>query len=231
MPESERKFLNKRQTELRELLQDPEQFDKAIELFFIQHALLHSADIARPARWSYEDEIFTGIDEQEIRRIPASGVHSIAWLIWHLARIEDVAMNLLVAGSPQVFSGNHWLVRMNLSRRDTGNAMAAEDIARLSETIEVGELRVYRSSVGQRTREIVGNLRPEDLYSKVDPARLQGVAAEGAVVSEAGDLLDYWSKRRVAGLLLMPATRHNIVHLNEAYRIRQQLEHMKGDRR
>ncbi len=107
--------------------------------------------------------------------------------------------------------------------------MAKEDISQLSGTIDVDELRAYRSSVGQRTREIVGNLQPQDLNLKVDPARLQQIAAEAAVVSEAGDLLDYWSKRTVAGLLLMPATRHNIVHLNEAFRIRQLLERMKGD--
>ncbi len=112
MSELERKSLNQRQTELRERLGDAEQFDKAIELFFIQHAMLHSADIARPVRWSYEDEIFAGMDYQKIRCVPVGNDHSIAWLIWHLARIEDVAMNLLVAGSPQVLSGNNWLDRM-----------------------------------------------------------------------------------------------------------------------
>jgi hypothetical protein len=36
-------------------------------------------------------------------------------------------------------------------------------------------------------------------------------------------LSDYWSKKTIAGLLLMPPTRHNFVHLNEAARIRQKL--------
>ncbi len=34
------------------------------------------------------------------------------------------------------------------------------------------------------------------------------------------DLIDYWGNRTFAGLLLMPPTRHNMVHLNEAYRIK-----------
>ena len=45
--------------------------------------------------------------------------------------------------------------------------------------------------------------------------------AEGAVAKEARDLIDYWGKRRIAGLLLMPATRHNLVHLNEALRLKR----------
>lgn len=33
---------------------------------------------------------------------------------------------------------------------------------------------------------------------------------------QARFVTDYWSRRTIAGLLLMPATRHNFVHLNEA---------------
>ena len=33
-------------------------------------------------------------------------------------------------------------------------------------------------------------------------------------------LVEYWSTRTIAGLLLMPATRHPLVHLNEAMRIK-----------
>jgi hypothetical protein len=40
------------------------------------------------------------------------------------------------------------------------------------------------------------------------------------VAEGAGYLLDYWGKQKVAGLLLMPATRHLMVHLNEAVRLK-----------
>jgi hypothetical protein len=41
-------------------------------------------------------------------------------------------------------------------------------------------------------------------------------------VLEAGkSVLDYWGGFTVAGLLLMPPTRHNFIHLNEILRIRQ----------
>jgi hypothetical protein len=50
---------------------------------------------------------------------------------------------------------------------------------------------------------------------------LQQVLDEGAVVQEAQGLLDYWGGLNIAGLLLMPPTRHNFVHLNEALRIKQ----------
>jgi hypothetical protein len=36
--------------------------------------------------------------------------------------------------------------------------------------------------------------------------------------------IDLWSRRTIAGLLLMPPTRHNFLHLNDALRIKQGLQ-------
>jgi len=58
------------------------------------------------------------------------------------------------------------------------------------------------------------------LKQKVDPIRLQQALDEGAVVEAARGIVDYWSRRTIAGLLLMPATRHSLVHLNEALRLK-----------
>lgn len=46
----------------------------------------------------------------------------------------------------------------------------------------------------------------------------------GAVTPEALEIVTYWSKRTIAGLLLMPPTRHNFLHLNEAFRIKSKLK-------
>ncbi|HLO16716.1 MAG TPA: hypothetical protein VK206_17915, partial [Anaerolineales bacterium] len=75
-----------------------------------------------------------------------------------------------------------------------------------------------------RTRAIVRQLKPEELNQKVTASRLQKVMDEGALLPEALEILNYWSKRTIAGLLLMPPTRHNFLHLNEALRIRQKLQ-------
>jgi hypothetical protein len=59
------------------------------------------------------------------------------------------------------------------------------------------------------------------LKKKVASNRIEQIRASGAVVEAASELLDYWSKRNIAGLLLMPATRHNLVHLNESLRLKE----------
>ena len=219
--ESYRKTCLQRQTELRRIMLSPDQFDQALSLFLSQHAMLHSKKMAQTEPWSFEDEILNDMPEEQVRRISHRDCHSVAWLIWHITRCEDITMNLLVAGTPQILLQQGWL---NLTRSpvcDTGNAMDDEALAYFSNTIDITALRAYRLAVGRRTRDIVNQLQPAELKHKVETSRITRVMKEGAVVEAARGIADYWSKRNVAGLLLMPATRHNLIHLGEALQLKR----------
>lgn len=218
--EVHRKICLAKQTELRRIMMSSTQHNKAVQLFLNQHATLHSAKMAQSESWSFEDEVFKDATEELIRRIPQGSNHSIAWLIWHIARCEDITMNLLVAGSSQVLNRDNWLKSMKVSACDTGNAMDDMGVVNFSNKIDVESLRAYRLAVGLRTREIVKQLPPAELKQKVQPSRIQQVMDEGAVVEAVRGIADYWSKRTVAGLLLMPATRHNLIHLYEAWQLK-----------
>jgi hypothetical protein len=219
--EANRKICQKQQTELHRMLLSDDQYQDAFQLFFKQHAMLHSASMAQTEPFSLEDEVFEDLSADIARRIPGNSENSIIWNIWHIARIEDVAMNMLVAGSAQVFTRGEWQNKMEIEAQDTGNAMPAKQIISLSQNINIPGLRAYRAAVGRRTREIVRGLQPESLKDKVDPARLSEIQEAGAVIPAASGLLEYWSRRNIAGLLLMPATRHNMVHLNESLRLKE----------
>jgi hypothetical protein len=216
-----RKSWNQQQQALRQSLARPDDLPRAIELFLDQHAMLHTAGISQAGVYSFEDEILDGLPEPQMRNIPHNMDHSIAWVLWHMTRIEDAAMNLLVAGSPQILLQEGWLERMEIPERDTGNAMDPAGVAGLSLAINLAALRAYRQSVGRRTRAIVKGLQPHALKQKVDPARLEQMTLQGVVVPAAGWLLEYWGGLTITGLLLMPPTRHAFVHWNEALRIKQ----------
>ena len=200
---------------------------KAVELFLQQHAMLHARKMARTKLWSFEDEVLSDLTEDQIRCIPMGGEHSIAWILFHLARIEDITMNLLIAGTPQLFFRDGWWKNLNVDIRHSANQMDNTGVEALSAQINIAELRAYRQAVGRRTREIVKKLKPETLNQKAEASRLQNVMDEGALLPEAIGILYYWSKRTIAGLLLMPPTRHNFLHLNEALRIKQKLQRAK----
>jgi hypothetical protein len=211
---------NKQQQVLKSCLADPEEHTEWLRLFLDQHAQVHAGEMSGAGGWSFEDEVLIGLDELCIRKIPEGDEHSIAWILFHLARIEDVTMNILVAGSEQLLKREDWLVKMNAPVVDTGNAMDVESVTLLSGAIDIIALRAYRMAVGRNTEQIARKLTASELSKQVDPARLEKVKSEGAVVTEAPEVLEYWGKKTLAGLLLMPATRHCILHLNEALRVR-----------
>ena len=57
----------------------------------------------------------------------------------------------------------------------------------------------------------------------MEPDRLQRILYEGGVLNVEGAnwLIDFWSRKNVAGILLMPVTRHQIVHINESIQLKQ----------
>jgi len=223
MTDQDRKTWNLKQKQLQRLLSPSGDFKAAIPLFISQHAMLHSAQISQAGLWSFPDEILQGLDDSDLRRILPGDEHSIVWVFWHLARIEDVTMNMLVAGRPQLYYEENWFTQMKFLSSETGNALDQAGITSLSAGLDLDALYAYRLAVGRRTWSIAKSLRPDDLQRTVPTSRLEQVLAVGAVVESTRSLLDYWSRRTIAGLLLMPPTRHNFLHLNEAARLRRRL--------
>jgi len=214
------KLWNQAQKNLRRLLEDPSRNAEALAACLEQHGWTHERQVWAAPLATFADQLWQHLDSEVARRIPQSGEHSIAWIYWHLARIEDTAFNLLVAGSPMVLDQGQWNARLNVSARDTGNGMAPEEIEEISASIDLYALRAYRIAVGQRTQEIIQSLTVERLSEKVRPEDIQNVRRQAAVRPAAESLLDYWGRRTIRGLLLMPATRHNMVHLNEAFSLK-----------
>ena len=216
-----RKTLNTQITHLRELLTRGENFVESIALFYRVHAQLHNASVSNAGEWSFEDALLDDLTEAQFRRVPQNEDHSIAWALWHVTRIEDTTMNLLVAGTPEILYREDWLSRLNAPQRHSGNEMSAEEVAAFSTQVDVAALRAYRVAVERRTREVVATLTPADLPKKVDPARLAQVMENGALLEAASGIRDYWGGRTIAGLLLMPASRHILVHFNEILNLKK----------
>jgi hypothetical protein len=62
-----------------------------IEFFGIWHMEVHQLVGRRLKEWP----------EEALRYRPSPAINSAAWLIWHIARCEDVGVNRLVADPPR----------------------------------------------------------------------------------------------------------------------------------
>lgn len=222
--EANRQFWSDRQQQFRRLLLHSERHREAIDLFLEQHAMLHTASLVPGCRWSFQDQVSAQSTDDQWRHIPSSRLHSIAWLLWHIARTEDVAINLLLADTSQLLYAEHWFDRLHLPSRDTGTEMSAGEIAAVSARIDLGALQGYRRAVGARTRQVVQQVSSDELRQRVEPERIERVKAEGASEPAAYGVAEYWGRHTKGNLLLIPATRHSFTHLNEAGRVRQRLK-------
>ena len=101
----------------------------------------------------FVDDLFSGLSDAQVRQRPG-GVNSIAWLVWHLARVQDAAVSRFVDDRPQVLEEGRWNQAMRLARRDVGSGMTSEDVDALSAAIDITALRGYHRAVAERTKLI-----------------------------------------------------------------------------
>ena len=57
--------------------------------------------------------VLAGIDDGWLTRTPVPGVNPIGWLIWHIARGQDIQIAMLVDGEQEWVKGN-WAPRFGL---------------------------------------------------------------------------------------------------------------------
>lgn len=215
---------NSQQKLLKSIITKLDKFDETIKLCLEQHLMVHASEMSQTNTVTFEDELWNGLDEITFRTMPTEKDEAtIAWCLWHTTRIEDITMNILVANDTQVINSNNWLEKMNVRICDTGNVMTNKEIVDFSLNIDIQELRNYRKTVGRKTREIIKRFEPSDLKRKMEANRLQRILDEGGVLNVEGTnwLIDFWGKKNVAGILLMPVTRHHIVHINESIKLKQ----------
>jgi hypothetical protein len=216
------KTWNENIKKLRSIILKPESIDESKKLALELHAMVHLSEMSGVSQKTFEDELWAGLDENKIKNATNEKGRTIAYGLWHSSRIEDITMNILVSGDEQVINTGNYIEKINSNISDTGNALNCDEILEFSKNININELRNYRIAVGRKTREIIKNLNASDMKRKFEKDSLNRILAEGAVldVEAANWLIDFWGKKNVAGIILMPATRHHVVHINESLRVK-----------
>lgn len=94
----------------------------ALQFFTMRYDAIHTG---------FVDDILGGLSDNQVRARP-HGLNSIAWLLWHTARVEDVAVNRFIGDRPQVLLAGNWIGQLGIERRDVGVGMAAAEVDDLS---------------------------------------------------------------------------------------------------
>jgi hypothetical protein len=159
----------------------------AIDFFLVRYDQVHHV---------LSDPAIKRISAAQMRARPHPGVNTIAWLLWHMARVEDVGVNRFAADRPQVLEDG-WLAKLGVARRDVGTGMSDAEVDDLSARIDLEALRGYWDAVTRRTPEVAASLRGSDLEAVVPKERVERVALdEGAVAPGAEWLTQFWAGGR-----------------------------------
>ncbi len=153
----------------------------ARDLFLDQHAAVHSAAVGGN-KMSAAERAFAGLSDEQMRVRPREDLNSLAWLMWHIARAEDIMVSQVMNGRAQAFEDG-WAKRLGITRRDFGIGMTSAEVTELTGQIDVGALREYRDAVGRRTREIVSGYKAQDWDGQVSAEGMQAAASAGASAS------------------------------------------------
>ena len=191
----------------------------ARDMFLQQHSAVHSAAVGGN-KLSAAERTLTGLSDEQMRVRPREDLNSIAWLVWHIARGEDIMVNRVLGGRAQVFD-DAWLKRLGITRRDFGIGMTSAEVSDLTRQIDVGALREYRDAVGLRTREVVGAFKPTDWEGAIAAPAMEQAAAEGAfAANRAEGVVKAFTGRPRAMVLSGIALFHSSGHLGEAMTVR-----------
>lgn len=111
--------------------------------------------------------VLDGIDGQALVHRPGGNGNSIAWLLWHLGRVED-AQVAPAAGLEQVWTAQGFAGRFNLPlpEGDTGYGHSTREVDAVQAAPEL--LLEYYDAVHRQTVEVLETLGREDYDRIVD---------------------------------------------------------------
>jgi uncharacterized damage-inducible protein DinB len=112
-------------------------------------------------------EVLEGAEETDLSFRPDSSANTVAWLVWHLSRVQDDHV-AEVAGTEQIWVTGGWRERFDLPlpAGDTGYGHSSEHVARV--VARAGDLAAYHAAVATRTDEYLQGVADEDLDRVVD---------------------------------------------------------------
>jgi uncharacterized damage-inducible protein DinB len=148
-----------------------------------------------------------GLTADQLAYRPSEQANTIAWLAWHLTRVQDHHLSEL-AGREQAWIAGAWHSKFGkpADPRDTGQRYTPEQVAaiRLSDP---KLLLDYHDAVCQRSLEYIRGLRPADLDRVLDEPQ--------------------WDPKPTVGVRLVSVIGDNIQHAGQAAYVRGLIENRR----
>ena len=110
----------------------------------------------------YFQEAIYDISDAELIWQPSDGANNINWIIWHMARVEDMWFNFFCNQRLELWETSNWYTHFNLPTRDNGFGHTIDQIAAFPK-LNLADLLKYREEVRTSTVIYLMSLNEEGL--------------------------------------------------------------------
>ncbi|GHD08233.1 hypothetical protein GCM10010313_28320 [Streptomyces violarus] len=132
---------------------------------------MHAKDVLIEAHSRIKEEVHAaveGLGPDDLTARPTPDANSVAWLVWHLTRVQDDHI-ADAFGLEQVWLSQDWEKRfgLGLPRHDTGYGHSPAKVAKVR--VDSGEMLTgYYDAVHEQTLDALRGLAAKDLERVVD---------------------------------------------------------------
>lgn len=115
----------------------------------------------------HADQITDGLTDEVADYRPSAQANSIAWLLWHSARVQDIQL-AQIAGVEQVWTRDGWVDRfgLDLPSDDSGYGHRPADVAKVHAPAQL--LAGYYRGVHELTLRYLDGVTAQELARVVD---------------------------------------------------------------
>jgi len=116
-----------------------------------------------------------GLSQQEVAWCPGPECNSIAFTLWHTARVEDMFMNRMIQGQPEIYTSESW--QEKLGTPDKAARYTVEELQAWP-VPDMAVLREYSDAVRKNTLSLLEAMPVEKLSQAANPERPMGTVGD-----------------------------------------------------
>jgi hypothetical protein len=111
-----------------------------------------------------------GLTQEEAAWSPTVESNSIAFILWHVTRVEDFFVNRVIRREVEMYEAEGWRQKLGTPAKDTGFEYTLEQL-KAWPVPKLKVLRGYANSVRKRTLALLKSIPPEKLSELARPDR------------------------------------------------------------
>jgi len=118
----------------------------------------------------YLAKALDGLTQKEAEWSPSPESNSIAFILWHMTRVEDYYFIRVIQRQTELYEAEGWREKLDTPVKDTGFEYSLEQL-RAWPVPKLETIRGYHGSVRKETLALLNSIAPERISELVRPDR------------------------------------------------------------